>query len=199
MRNPRAAAGTGSAAAIILVLTSVAGAPSWAAGPLDGILACRRIADSRLALACFERESAVLGSVAQTSAATGSGQCATPPRPVVERDRPARSAAPVHNASLDPQQTFGLPPLKILAREQAAERLPPQLEQITAHIAAISKAADGRDIFILDNHEVWVQLAPDDDLYAKPGDTVRISRAMLGSYWLALQSRRGGCKVTRLR
>lgn len=199
MQTWRVAAGMGSAGAIVLALTFMAAAPCRASGPLDGILACRRIADGRLALACFERESAMLADPARQSAATKSQPCAKPPRAMVERARLRVSAVPARNASLDPQQTFGLPPMKILAREEAAQRLPPQLEHISARIEAISKAADGRDIFVLDNRETWAQLVPDEDLYAKPGDTVKISRAMLGSYWLALPSRRGGCKVTRVR
>ena len=113
--------------------------------------------------------------------------------------RPSRSGARAPGAGLDPQQTFGLAPEKILAREEAAERLPSQLDHITAHIEFVSKTADGRDVFTLDNHETWAQLVPGEDLYAKPGDVVKISRAMLGSYWLVVKSRRGGCKVTRLR
>lgn len=88
--------------------------------------------------------------------------------------------------------------MKILAQEEAAARLPRELDHITAHIAALGRTPDGRAVFTLDNHEVWAQLVPDEDLYAKPGDSVKISKALLGSYWLALQSRRGGCKVTRL-
>lgn len=178
-----ATAGAG-AAAILLALTVLTGGPSRAAGRLDGILACRRIADSSSRLACFDRESAALAS---------------PGRAAAPEPHTARARAPVPGPGLDPRQTFGLAPERILAREEAAQHLPHQLDQITARIALVSRAADGRDIFTLDNHEVWAQLVPDDDLYARPGDVVKISRAMLGSYWLAVKSRRGGCKVTRLR
>jgi len=41
-------------------------------------------------------------------------------------------------------------------------------------------------------------LANGDDLLARPGDTVTISRAALGSYWLKTASGRG-CKVSRVR
>lgn len=89
--------------------------------------------------------------------------------------------------------------MKILAQEEAAAQVPRQLDRITAHIDVVSEAADGRDIFSLDNRQVWAQLVPDGDLYVRPGDLVEISRGALGSYWLALKSRRGGCKVVRLR
>ena len=176
------------AGAIALAFTFLGPVPSWASGPVAGILACDRIADSSSRLACFDREAVMLRNLSRAPS------CAD-----LKPDQPSRNTAAVHSAGLNPQQTFGLPPMKILAREEAAERLPPQLDRITADIKEVSKAADGRDIFTLDNHEVWVQLVPDADLYAKPGDVVEISRAALGSYWLSLKSRRGGCKVTRLR
>lgn len=169
--------GVVGAGTLVLALTFLVGAPSRAAGPLDGILACRRLADSASRLACFDRESAALANPAHT--------------PV--------GAASVPHPAPSPQQTFGLAPGKIIEREEAAQRLPRQLDHLAAHIEFVSKTADGRDVFTLDNHQVWAQLVPDDDLYAKPGDAVEISRAMLGSYWLAVKSRRGGCKVTRLR
>ena len=189
----------GSVSVGTLVLALLVGAPARAAGPLDGILACRQLADSSAKLACFERESAALANLAHSPVPAAPARHAAPSPAIVEREQPSRSGAPALDASLDPQQTFGLAPGKILAREEAAERLPPQLDHITAHIEFASRTADGRDVFTLDNHEVWAQLVPGDDLYTKPGDVVKISRAMLGSYWLAVKSRRGGCKVTRLR
>ena len=149
-------------------------------------------------LACFDRESAALAN--GTGTAAPPTPRAAPSRALVAGAQTARTAAPAAlSASLDPRQTFGMPPEKLLEREEAAQRLPPALDHITARIQSVSKAADGRDIFLLDNQEIWAQLAPDDTFYVRSGDAVRISRAMLGSYWLALQSRRGGCKVTRLR
>ena len=187
------------AGTLVLALAFLAGAPSRAAGSLDGILACRRLADGSSRLACFDRESAALAHAAHSPVAA-LHEPHTAPSPVAAAlTQPSRGDTAARGATLDPQQTFGLAPEKILAREEAARRLPPQLDHITAHVVFVSKTADGRDVFTLDNHEAWAQLVPGEDLYAKPGDVVRISRAMLGSYWLIVQSRRGGCKVTRLR
>ena len=187
------------AGALALALTFLVGAPSQAAGPLDGILACRRLAESASRLACFDRESAALASRAHSPVRAAPEPHTAPSPAAVELAQPSRAGAPAVGASLDPQQTFGLAPGKILEREEAAERLPRQLDSITANIEFVSRTADGRDVFTLDDHEVWAQLVPGDDFYAKPGDVVKISRAMLGSYWLVVKSRRGGCKVTRLR
>jgi hypothetical protein len=56
---------------------------------------------------------------------------------------------------------------------------------------------DGRTVVTLDNDQVWRQLSPDTDLFLKLGDSVTISRAFLGSYWLATPTKRGS-KVTRV-
>lgn len=146
--------------------------PCFASGALDALLACRRIDSSAARLACFDRTSAALAA----------------------RQRPAGQ-----HPALDPQRTFGLAPAEVAARAEAAARVGKPLEAITARITALSEAADGREIFTLDNRQVWMQLEAVSRLIgAKPGEAVRISRGWLGSYWLTLPSRRG-CKVTRIR
>jgi hypothetical protein len=156
------------------------------ASGVDALLACRKIAASAERLACFDRESAALTPAAVAPAAHAGARRAAPPTPV--------AAA----AGLSPQQTFGMAPMQVLAREQAARKAPQALDRLSAHIAALGRAADGREIFTLDNHQVWSQLEPDAELGARAGDAVTISRGWLGSYWLSLESRHG-CKVTRIR
>jgi hypothetical protein len=197
MRRLCVTAGRRCVGSVFLVFVFLVAVPSWASAPLQGILACRRITDGTARLACFDRESASIQNFARAPVAASSAPRATPARAVAEDDQPARTASPALSSSLDPRRTFGMPPEKLLEQEEAAQRVPRPLDHITAHVQSLSQAADGREIFTLDNREVWAQLVPE-DLYVKPGDAVKISRAMLGSYWLALQSRRGGCKVTRL-
>lgn len=158
--------------------------PARAAG-LNALLACRKVAARDARLACFDRESATLARVPSVTAAHADVRSVATPA--------AASAPP-----LNPQQTFGLPPMQVVEREQAAEHLPRQLARLNAHIAAVGRAGDGRQIFTLDNDQVWAQLEPDENLSAKAGDAVTISRGWLSSYWLSLRSREG-CKVTRLR
>ncbi|MGH7105112.1 MAG: hypothetical protein ACREFT_01230, partial [Acetobacteraceae bacterium] len=115
--------------------------PARAAG-LDTLLACRKIPASAARLTCFDRESAVLAAAAHIGA-------------------PSAAAPTARNApGLNPRQTFGLAPMQVVAREAAAERLPRQLDRLSAHIAALGRAADGRELFTLDNHQVWAQLVP---------------------------------------
>jgi hypothetical protein len=189
-------------------------APARASG-LDTLLACRRIAASSERLACFDRESATLapaGAAANSASAVNSAPAANSAgaapaagaaysaSAAAEHAAPRPATAPTAPAAarLSPQQAFGMAPLQVLAREQAATRAPPPLDRLAAHIIALGTAADGREIFTLDNDQVWSQLEPDADLGARRGDAVTISRGWLGSYWLSLKSRHG-CKVMRMR
>lgn len=170
--------------------------------PLSGLLACRHIASSPARLACFDRQSAAIAS-ARAATVTGPGPAtgesrAKSPELVNAPSAALGGAVAAHSSGLDPVQTFGLPPGQILAREEAARNAPRPLNHIEAHIVALAGGADGREIFTLDNHQVWAELEPEGDLYAKPGEAVEISRGLLGSYSLSLKSRRS-CKVTRLR
>jgi hypothetical protein len=171
-----------------------------------GLLACRNISDAAARLACFDREAAALAPAPTASAAAS-------PIPPPSSTAPAASAsvaatplasAPVASTAvrpapvLDPQQQFGLPERAVAAKEVAAGTRSADATQVEAHLVEIVPAVDGRAVFTLDNGQVWRQLSAEADLLAKQGDAVTISRGLLGSYWLALKSKRG-CKVTRLR
>lgn len=158
--------------------------PRAQAAGVEALLACRKIAASPARLSCFDRESAALAAAMRTNA---------PAAPA-----PAHVTVTASAPSLSPQQTFGLAPMQVVERAEAAQRLPKQLDRLTAHIIALGRAADGREIFSLDNHQVWAQLVSDEAVTARTGDVATISRGWLGSYWLSLPSRQG-CKVTRLR
>jgi hypothetical protein len=157
--------------AAIGIAAAVAAAPCFASDSISALLACRRIEASAARLTCFDRESGALAA--------------------------QRTSAPSH-AELDPRETFGLAPLQVAARAEAAAHAPKPLDSLTGRISSIARAADGREIFTLDNHQVWVQLLADGNwLDASTGEQVRISRGWLGSYWLTLPSRHG-FKVTRV-
>ena len=146
--------------------------PCLASGPLDALFACRSIAASAARLACLDRETGALAA-----------------RRIPADSRP----------KLNPRETFGLAPLQVAARAEAAAHVSKPLSSLTARISSLARAADGREIFTLDNHQVWVQLLADGDwLDASTGEQVKIVRGWLDSYWLRLPSHRG-LKVTRVR
>lgn len=160
--------------------------PCAGAEPLSAVLACRAITDTTARLACFDRETAALA--AQTIPA-GAATAATATTAAI-------AAAPA--PPLDAQQRFGLSDGAIAAKETAAAIRLPKETKLQAHVAGLSLTGNGRTLFTLDNAQVWQQLESDGDMLARLGDSVTISRAALGSYWLQLKSGRG-CRVTRLR
>ena len=187
------------AASWVVMAMALLLAPAMASSPpVAGVLACRRIASNAARLACFDRVAAAIAAHMQATAGEPPPLAAAPARAAEpSTPRPAPASAAAHDSALDPLQTFGMPPGQILAREEAAQKAPPPLQHIAAHIVGMAGMGDGREIFTLDNNQVWVELEPDGDLYAKPGEAVQISRGWLGSYSLSLKSRRNA-KVTRL-
>lgn len=160
-------------------------AAAQAASPpttLSQLLACRHVAGDAARLTCFDRASAALAQA-----------------PVSAPAQSPRAPTQAMKEALDPQRTFGLQHATIVQREAAAAGVHVKdASNITARIAHLGKGPDGRAILTLDNGQVWEQLVADGtDLYTKPGDSVRISRGWLGSYWLEVPSHHG-CKVTRL-
>lgn len=90
-----------------------------------------------------------------------------------------------------------MPPRDVAAAEIAAGVRTPDLNKVQASIVAIGFAANGRLLFTLDNGQVWRQLVREGELLAKVGDSVTISRGLLGSFWLQGAAGRG-CKVSRV-
>ncbi len=164
--------------AIFLSPAAPATPPDTAVGQL---LACRHIAAEAARLACFDRTSAVLASTPSPAQA------------------PSGATSAMEEA-VDPQRTFGLPHATVVQRAAAAARIHVKdASNITARIVGLGHDPDGRAILTLDNGQVWEQLVADGtDLYTRPGDSIRISRGWLDSYWLQTPSHHG-CKVTRLR
>jgi hypothetical protein len=213
-------------AACIAVIGLAWIAQGRAADPLTGLFACRNLKDPTARLACFDREAAALSQAPRASAPAAPATTATPAQaplaagtvaapPAVAAPATAppaaatRAAAPLAAATpavaapsppapvLSPEQQFGLPERKVVEKEVAAGTRAADASKIEAHLARIAVGTDGRAVFTLDNDQVWRQLQPEGDLMAKGGDAVTISRGLLGSYWLALSSKRG-CKVNRV-
>ncbi len=182
-------------ALLLLAALSAAGESCRAGDTLSKLLACRDLTDASARLACFDRESAALASAPAAPAAPvatlGSSGAASAVAPAAVT--PARAVPPP-----DPKQQFGLPEREVAKQEVAAGARAPDADKIEARIVALAMTGDGRAVLTLDNNQVWRQLSADTDLFVKPGDSVTISRAFLGSYWIETPTRRG-CKVTRVR
>lgn len=165
-----------------------------AAQPGNSLQACRDIADATARLACFDKAAAAPAASSPTVSAPSAAAAVSAAPPVSSPPAPAAPAA-----TLDPKQQFGLPERAVAAQEVAAGTRAPDASKIEAHLSQVAPAPDQRLVFTLDNGQVWRQLSVGGpELLARQGDSLVISRGLLGSYWMQLASGRG-CKVTRLR
>jgi hypothetical protein len=70
--------------------------------------------------------------------------------------------------------------------------------RMAAHVASVTRKPSGWVVVRLDNDEVWEQSDDGPDLGLAVGDSVKIERGMLGSYWMsghssvAIKVRRAG-------
>lgn len=161
----------GVVAALILALPAFA--PVSARDSLEAaVRACARLKQSSERLACYDRKVAPLAKASGDEAAA-----VEPPS----------------------EEMFGLSPAAALPEPEPEPEKAPETEEltsITANVTNITTA--GRSIRIeLDNGHVW-STDEDKPLLLKPGDTVKISRAALGSFRLTTPTHRTA-RVHRVR
>jgi hypothetical protein len=155
-------------------------APVRAADPpsapaVQGVIDCRKIAESAGRLTCYDQ------AVDAMAKAERSGD-------LVTIDRQQRSALR--------RQAFGfnIPSLNLLERD----RKPAQDERIEARVAAVSRDTSGRLIIRLEDGAVWAQT--DDGMLGrdpKPGSIALIRHGALGSFFMDFDGR-PGFRATRL-
>jgi hypothetical protein len=79
-----------------------------------------------------------------------------------------------------PEEEFGL---------SGTRALGPTPTRLHARIVSVSRFAD-RQVFVLDNAQIWQQIELDPDFATRVGQEATISKGALGSFWLATDSHR---------
>jgi len=64
-----------------------------------------------------------------------------------------------------------------------AEAKPPR--ELTAHLVSVSRNSAGRQVFTLDNGQVWRQSETRASFEPHAGDAVKITPGAIGSFWLS--------------
>lgn len=171
-----------------LIATGLAGAVLVMGLPLTALAqrnaaieACTRLSDDQARLACFDRE--VKAQMAREAAHPASPAAAPVPPP----------PAPTQ---LTEEQKMGL----TLGRIQQLEKppgAPPELKELTVAIKSVSVDGNGKQVFGLDNGQIWRQVELDQHFSVKPGDSVVISRGVAGSYFMSYGKHRN-TRVSRI-
>ena len=183
MRNARVLCGA-------LILASAWAAAAWAADPSpSGVASCRGITDDKQRLACFDRESALPQQPARGADTRDAKKDA---QNAEKRSAVSVPASPV----LSPEQRMGLDPARILKLQGSQGTA--DLKELTAKIRYVSGDLGSRRYFTLENGQVWRQVEAESEFTVRPGDTVHITRAMFGSYFMAV-SRHMATRVSRAR
>jgi len=155
--------------AMALIAALVLGHAWAAAEPAPaGIESCGQVTDDKQRLACFDRELALQKERKQTTAP-----------PVVIRSTPPQP-------ELSPEQAMGLTPAKILQIQGGPSST--KLNKLAVKIQGVSKNGSGREVFTLDNGQVWSQVETDSNFSVQPGDTVVITRGALDSFFMSAGS-----------
>ena len=155
--------------------------------------ACERITEDSERLACFDREIAALSAAYRPAATAGAGAVAAASAaaaPSAKAAAPAASAAaPTASAaaSLTPQEEMGLSSAGIrkLEVEKGISPAAKPPRELTAHLASVSRNSAGREVFTLDNGQVWRQSETRARFEAHAGDAVKIAPGGMGSFWLS--------------
>src|SRR6185437_13224144 len=108
------------------------------------------------------------------------------------RSAASAPASPV----LSPEQRMGLDPARILKLQGSQGTA--DLKELTAKVRSVSGDLGSRRYFTLENGQVWRQVEAESEFTVRPGDTVHITRAMLGSYFMSA-SRHMATRVSRAR
>jgi len=130
---------------------------------VDTVRACAALRSDTERLACFDRK--------VVPAATGVTASTTSP----SQEEMFGMSSGVAGADAEPP-----PP--------SADK-PESIDEITAQVASLQALARGERVITLDNGQVW-QTVDTAELLIKPGDSVTISRAALGTFRLVTSSHR---------
>jgi hypothetical protein len=187
----------------VMLFGALLGGYAWAAGPTGtGLDHCPKIVDDKERLACFDREFASLAR--REAAVAAAPRTATAPGAAdtmahgsagpAAAAKPAASNVPAAG-ELTPEQAVGLPPGKILKLQKSPTGT--EIKALDAKIERVSINSAGRGVFRLDNGQVWQQVESDPKFEVHPGDSVHLTKALLGSFFMSA-SKKMSTRVSRL-
>ncbi len=141
--------------------------PSEGPDILNGVYACRDIAEDAARLACFD------GAVGRLREAQTQGNFAAVDRGQVQEVQ--REGFGFNIGGLT----------RLLPRLGGGDAQSDDLESVEVVVERVVERANGYHAFVMTNGAVWVQVVAERARNVRPGQTVRIRRAAVGSYMLS--------------
>lgn len=177
------------------VLIAVPAQADPARDALSEIAKCADIADGTERLKCFD---AAVGGAKSALAAPPPAQAPVQKAAVETKEEEEGGVLAwfgLSKPATKPEE-FGRPP-------QLVAEGPKEITEISAGVLELAKNAYGRSLFVLDNGQVWKQIDGDTTEVRDPakGETMKVTieKAVLGSYALRVDGRRGIVKVRRVK
>jgi hypothetical protein len=148
---------------------------------------CVAITDDAARLACYDQEFGRPGSVSPAPIAVAAAAAPAAPSTHTASTATGAGATAVGVAAVDSTATareeFGLSEADKQARA-ASQGAPPAPDHIEGKVTSVTRRANGELVVTLEGGQVWVELETNTGATLKPGDTVTIRKAALGSFML---------------
>ena len=157
---------------------------------------CASVADATARLACYDQ---AFGKPTAAKAAHSGPVAASPAAPTgaTATAAAAAAAAPSVAPEVKAREEFGLSETE--KRAKAGKTAAPEAaDSITSKVASVGHRPTGEMIVTLEDGQVWVETETGSGARIKPGDSVTIHRAALGSYMLVTSSH-VGTRVRRVK
>lgn len=178
---------------LCLVLLLMAGACRPAAAIDDrlesGLRQCAKETEQVARLACFDALVSTIAAIKKDEFGL-TGEIARK-RQLINANGAAATAPSIGPAAVPAAQDGSSATAPVTAAAAA------EILALPGTIVALRLAPRGEIIFTLDNQQVWMQTQVEPGKRFSLGDTVRIERGLMGSYWLAADKARK-TKVTRI-
>ena len=160
-------------AAVLALLSSAAAAQQSGednSGPIASVLNCRGLADDQARLRCYDTAAAALDE------ASSAGSLVVVDREAVRRTRRGLFG-------------FSVPRLPFFRGDTSQEE---EVTEIEGTIRSVRSLDYGKWVLTLEDNSAWQTTEADTRNPApRPGQSVRIRRAALGSYMLSIEGARG--------
>lgn len=184
---------------LVLATLALSAAPAIAEDLSATISTCAGVSDDRARLSCYDGLAARAKAAVQMPAAKSALPPAAQPAPAPIATVTPPSAPVPPSPPATKTDTFGAESIR---KPDTPEARAQEVDEIKAKVVAVDFSPTHRFTVTLDNGQIWRQIEADSGkarFLKGGGDSVEISRGMLGSYNLVIEGANMLFKVRRIR